>query len=498
MPRKNVLLIIADEFRADCLGASGNPVIQTPNLDALARESARFDQCYVQTSPCGPSRMCIYTGRYLCAHHSSDNMTPLMEAEDNLAMHLRRHGLEPAIMGYNDYAMDPRILPEGHPHKTSLCYDYFLPGFTVALDHEYDSPEWYGSLKRKGYPPEMCCREVMYAPNVPPEGPGPHNPFVYPAHYRAADSESQFMTDTALDYCAERSGEGWFLSVNYIKPHGPYICPAPYHAMYDPAAMPPPVRRPAELSAPHPYFPRLRNNAPGQLTEERDWRELRACYYGMISELDACLGRLFETLKARGQWDNTLVIFTSDHGSYMGDHYLTGKPHFYDAALRVPLIVRDPDPAADATRGRTVHDFHESIDIAPSICAFLGMPPQERFQGRSLIGVLRGQAAAPPRPRIHHEYYYYTSLKPEEQAAADPDACRVWTVRDRRFKYVQFGEESLPPMLFDLEHDPGEFENLAQRPEYAPRVAAYCQHLLRWRMRHGDTRMERWANQYRP
>ncbi len=497
MLRKNVLLIIADEFRADCLGAAGNPVIQTPHLDAFARESVRFDQCYVQTSPCGPSRMCIYTGRYLCAHNSSDNMTPLMAAEDNLAMHLRRHGLDPAIMGYNDYAIDPRILPEGHPHKTSLCYDYFLPGFEVALDHEYDSPEWYAALKRKGYPPEMCRREVMYAPNVPPEGPGDHNPFVYPAHYRAEDSESQFMTDVAVDYCARHRGEGWFLSVNYIKPHGPYICPAPYHAMYDPAAMPPPVRRPEELTRPHPYFARLLLNAPGELMQERDWRELRACYYGMISELDACLGRLFRAIKESGQWDNTLIIFTSDHGSYMGDHYLVGKAHFYDTALRVPYILRDPDPAADATRGSVISDFCECIDTAPTVCEFFGLPPHDRFQGRSLLGAARGLGDTPPRPRIHHEYYYYSSLKPEERSVADPDACRLWTVRDRRFKYVQFGEEALPPLLFDLQADPGEFENLAARPEYALKVAEYCQHLLRWRMRVEDTRMERWANRYR-
>lgn len=159
--KRNVLFIIADEFRADCLSAVGHPVVRTPNIDALAREGTLFTKCFVQTAPCGPSRMSIYTGRYLCSHQSSDNMTPLAEAEDNLAMHLRKHGMDPAIMGYNDYALDPRILPDGHPHKTSLNYDYFLPGFDVILDHEYDSkdgtPIFGGKVIRRSGAAERSC-----------------------------------------------------------------------------------------------------------------------------------------------------------------------------------------------------------------------------------------------------------------------------------------------------------------------------------------------------
>lgn len=224
---------------------------------------------------------------------------------------------------------------------------------------------------------------------------------------------------------------------------------------------------------------------------------LRACYYGMISELDACLGRLFQALKDTGQWDNTLIVFTSDHGSYMGDHYMQGKLHFYDAALRVPCIMRDPSPRAGVTRGKHLDPFVESIDTAPTVCEFLGIPSHERFQGQSVLGFLHGRPHAQPKPRIYHEFYYYSSLKEEEKLRANPDACRVWTVRDDDCKYVQFGEDHLPPLLFDLKSDPGEFENLAAKPEYAATVAEYCQHLLRWRMRHEDTRMERWALQYR-
>ena len=487
---------MADEFRADCLGCAGNPIIQTPHLDALAAEGTRFTQCFVQAAPCAPSRMCIYTGRYLCATGCLDNRTPLAEAEDNVAMHLRVHGHRPAIIGYNDYAIDPRTLPEGHPYRTSLNYDNFLPGFDVVLEHESDSPEWYADQRAKGYPPEACCREVMYTPDMPPEGPGEHLPCWYPARYRAEDSEAQFVTSKAIEYLAARRDSGWFLSLNYIKPHGPNLCPAPYHRMYGLDAIPPAVRRPEECDATHPYLRRMGENANSQLVDDRELREFKATYYGMVSEIDACLGRVLDALRSSGQWDDTLIVFTSDHGEHLGDHYLVGKAHYFDAALRVPLIIRDPSPRADATRGCALDGFCEAIDVAPTICEWLDVPPHARFQGASLLARVHGRPEARPKPRVFYEYYYYNSLHLEERPA-DADACRLWVVRDDRFKFVAFGEEDVPPLLFDLRADPGEFENLARRPEHASIVAEYAQHLIRWRIRNEDNRMERWARQFR-
>ncbi len=493
---KNVLWITADEFRPDCLGVAGNPVIQTPNLDMLAREGVLFENAFCQASPCAPSRMSVHTGRYMCSTGVVDNMTPLAEADDNVAMHLRRHGFEPAILGYNDYARDPRTLSEDDPGHTSLSYDFFLPGFDVALKHEYDSPEWYAWLRERGYPANVCNWDVMYSYAVPEEGPGDHLPLRYPAHYKAEHSEAQFVTTRALEYLESRQTNPWVVSVNYIKPHSPYICPAPYHAMYDPADMPPPVRRPEEAANDHPYISRCRNDwAQTSLRDERDWRELRACYYGMATELDACIGRLFDYLKRSGQWDNTLIIFTSDHGSYLGDHYLADKPHYYDAAMGIPLLIRDPSAEADITRGTRLDGFVEGVDLAPTVCQFLGVPAHERFQGRSVLDALRGRRDAQLKNEAFYEFYYYNLLR--TQAGCCPETCRLWVVRDHEYKYVQFGEADMPSQLFDLRNDPGEFQNLADEPRCAPLVAAYCQRLLQWRMRNEDYRMEQWARQYR-
>lgn len=490
---KNILLIIADQFRHDAFGAAGHPVVQTPNIDALAREGVVFSHCFAQTAPCGPSRMCLYTGRYLCSTRSVNNMTPLENAERNAAMYFRQNGWNAAISGYNDYACDPAICAPGDPRRTRLDYDNFLPGFEVILDHEHDSAEYFAYLRDKGYPEHWCNHNAIHEPNVPPEGPGEHLPCTFPARYAAEDSEGQFHTSRVITHLLQQPPEPWFLSVNYIKPHPPLVCAAPYNAMYAGAAMPLPMRDPAELEDPHPYL-RMVRRCP-ELTGPRELHDYQATYFGMISELDACLGRLFRTLKDTGQWDNTLIVFTADHGEYLGDHYLLDKCHFYDGTMRVPCIIRDPSPEAGATRGTHLGHFVESIDIAPTLFDYAGLPVYDRFQGRSLLGLLRGDSSAKPRDEIHYEFDFRMYAK--DRPDTDPDEYLLWVLRDADFKYVQFALAGLPPLLFDLRADPGELHNLAQFPSHASVVAGYAQRMLRWRMRNEDQRMEHWAYPYR-
>ncbi len=493
--RQNVLLILADQLRPDCLGVAGNPLIHTPNLDSLAQEGTLFTKCFAQSNPCGPSRMCIFTGRYLCSNRALTNETPLIDAEENLAMHLQAGGYNPALIGYNDYVRDPRTLPHGHPQKTTPCYDNVLPGFDWVLFHdEYTSPEYLQWLRAKGYPETILHKTRVSEPNVPPNGLGGHLPLRYPAHYKAEDSEARFLTKTAQDWIRPRAGSGWFLSLNYIKPHAPRVCPAPYNDMYDPTVMPAPQRHPSELENEHPYYQIMSKEYC--LFDELEWRETRACYYGMISELDACLGSLFECIKQSGEWDRTLIIFSSDHGDYMGDHYLLDKAHFFDATMRVPLIIRDPNCEADATRGQKLDRFVESVDLAPTMLEYLGQPVPDRLQGRSLLNAVRGSQLDPGKTEVFFEADF--RARSQGHYSIEPDECLFWVVRDNRYKYVQFASVVMPPLLFDLVADPGEFVNLAQSPSHAGTVAEYCQKLLRWRMRNEDQRMEHWASVHRP
>lgn len=491
---KNVLFILADQFRWDCLGAAGNPVIQTPNLDHLAHEGVLFKNCFVQTNPCGPSRMCIYNSRYLCSTRALTNETPLRDAEENLGMHLQDAGYNPGLIGYNDYVRDPATLPHGHPQKTTPCYDNVLPGFDWILFHdEYTSPQYLQWLREKGYPEGILDRIRISLPDVPPEGPGEHLPLCFPAHYKAEDSEARFVTSITTDWISRRKGCGWFLSLNYIKPHSPRICPSPYHDMYAPRRMPEANRRPGELEKPHPYYQLMA--AEKQLENDSHLRETRANYYGMISELDACLGTLFEFLKTSGDWENTLIVFSSDHGDYLGDHYLLDKAHFFDETMHVPLIVRDPSPEADGTRGTQLEGLVESIDIAPTLLDFIGRPIPDRFQGSSLLPAVRQAVPWRGKESIHFEADF--RIRSTVPPGLHPDECLFWVIRDHQYKYVQFASPAMPPLLFDLQKDPGEFDNQADNPGNSAIVADYCQQMLRWRMRFEDQRMEHWAANHR-
>lgn len=490
MPKPlNVLFILADQFRSDSLGCVGHPVVKTPNLDMLAQSGVFFKQCFVQTAPCGPSRMCMYTSRYPCSHRSVGNKVPLVDAHENLGMYLRAAGYKPAQMGYQDYAVDPRILPPDDVRTYKPNYDNFLPGWDNLLDHEYDSKEYFAYLREKGYPEALCNHDAIHKPNVPPEGPGDHLAIRFPAHYKEEDCECRFLTNLAMDYVQAHSQGGWVLNLNYIKPHPPRICSAPYNDMYDPADMPAATRREAELQSDHPYLSRIHRKP--DLVAERDLRETQANYWGMITELDTSLGLLFDSLKKTGQWENTLIVFSSDHGEYLGDHYLTGKGQLYDGTMRVPLIVRDPSPEANGTRGQLVDGFVESIDHAPTILDFLGVPIPDRFQGTSVLGRVRG--AGEGKAEIHYE----KDIRGEvADLVADPDCRLLWVVRDDEYKYVQFADEAIPPLLFDLKADPGEFHNLADDVVHMPTVLRYCQKLLRWRMKHEDQRMTHWYAQH--
>lgn len=495
----NVLFILADQFRADCLTHNGNGVIRTPNLDRLARAGVSFTHAFNQAAPCGPSRMCIYTSRYMCSTRAINNFTPLRDAHESLPQQLRDAGLAPGLIGYNDYTPDPEILAADDERRGRLTYDNCLPGFERVYYHEYDSPQYFEWLRQQGYPESLCNHGAIHTPNVPDGGPGEHLPQHFPAHYKAEHSECAYITDQAIDYVRTRGpgssdgdgDPGWVLSLNFIKPHPPNICCEPYDSMYAPQDMPPAARRPAELKPEHPF---LRGLAPDQLQDDLHLREYRACYYGMITEVDDNLGRLFDALEAAGQWDDTLIIFSADHGEHLGDHYLTGKGMFYDGGMRIPYIIRDPRPAADATRGQIRHEFVEAIDSSPTIMDWLGLQVPERFQGRSLLPLVRGESCT-PRAEIHYEFDYRQGAM--SRGAQDSRQHLLWVLRDRTYKLVQFADPQMPAMLFDLQHDPDELHDVAAEPAHQSALLDMSQRMLRWRMYNEDQRAENWAGQYR-
>ncbi len=221
----------------------------------------------------------------------------------------------------------------------------------------------------------------------------------------------------------------------------------------------------------------------GSAMSEAEVAQMRATYCGLMSEVDDQLGRVFDYLKQTGQWDDTLIVFTCDHGEQLGDHHLLGKIGYFDESYRIPMIVRDPRAAAKATRGTIVERFTETIDTMPTILEWLGLDIPRQCDGRSLLPFCQG--GSPPadwRTEVHYEFdfrdLYYS--QPESSLGVPMDKCSLAVVQDEHYKYVHFA--ALPPLFFDLAKDPGQFVNRAGDPAYAARMGEYAAKMLTWRL----------------
>ena len=491
---QNVLLITLDQWRADCLSALGHPCLRTPHLDALVAEGVLFRRHYTQASPCGPARASLLTGLYAHNHRSVRNGVPLDDRHANLAREVRKGGYDPVLFGYTDTAIDPRLVPSGD--AVLETYEGVLPGFVPGLVLPMHMQPWLADLAAKGYEVPARSHDMWLPRDVSPED-RRRGPTFAPTRYPAQDSETNFLTDVVLRYLAGRE-DGWFIHLSYLRPHPPFIAPEPYNAMYAPDAVPP-FHRAADIaaeSAQHPWLAwQITKSHAAPLPEQQrplfgslgdaELRQLRATYYGMISQADDQLGRVFAALRASGAWARTLIVVTSDHGEMLGDHHMIGKDGYFDAAFTVPLIIRDPR-AAPARLGRQVDAFTEAVDIMPTILEWLGQRVPPQLDGRSLLPFLHGEMPSGWRSEAHWEYDFrdLKDLKPERALGLSSEQCSLTVIRDKRYKYVHFA--ALPPLFFDLEEDPHELRNRAADRAYLPLVLAYAQKLLSWRMRHEE------------
>ena len=473
--RRNVLLITVDQWRGDCLGAVGHPVVRTPNLDRLASEGVLFRRHYAQAAPCGPSRASLHTGQYLMKHRSALNGTPLDARFTNLALEARAAGYDPVLFGYTDASPDPRTLAADD--ERLLSYEGVLPGYRAVVDLPEHLLAWGEWLRTQGYDVPRDVR-AMYEPVS--DAPGA------PVAYGAEHTEAAFLTGAVLDH-VDLVTEPWFVHAAYIRPHPPFVAPEPYASMYDPADVPDPVRAETHEAegAVHPVLAGAVAIPGVRLGDDLDeLRQTRATYYGMMSEVDAQLGRLFDGLRARGQWEDTLVVLTSDHGEQLGDHWLTEKLGWFDESYHIPCIVRDP--SAPESRGRTVDRFTENVDVMPTVLDWLALPVPLQCDGRSLLTLVRGDADVPWRDAAFWEWEFRDPMGgwAERMLGLTMDQCAISVLRDDHGKYVHF--TGLPALFYDLDADPHELVDRSGDPAYAATVLDYAQRMLSLRMEHAD------------
>jgi len=497
-PAVNILLIMADQWRGECLSVLDHPHVKTPNLDMLAAEGVTFKHHYAQAVPCGPSRASVYTGMYMHNHRSLLNGTPLDIRHTNIALEMRKSGYKPALFGYTDVSADPRQYPPAD--YTVKSYEGVLPGFVPVSHVNSFAKPWLADLKAKGYEVPDHAGEMLKPKSDFPGAENMGKTFP-PARFKAEDSGTAFLVDEAIKYLSVRQNKPWFVHMSFISPHPPYVVPEPYHEQYRARDIELPLRRNTllEEASQHPWLDyylhsqKVGNYTDGGKTQnirslpEHELRQIRATYLGMISEVDAQVGRLIDYLKRVGAYENTLIIFTSDHGDMLGDHWMFSKTCYFDQAFHIPLIVRSPDQAASSARGTVVEAFTESVDIMPTILEQIGQPIPTQCDGRSLLPFCQGEEPVNWRQEYHAEFDLRApyGIKKAPPLGLEMKQCTASIIRGKRYKYVHFS--ALPALFFDLKEDPGEFVDLSADNDYQARLLEYVKKMLSWRMVSADS-----------
>lgn len=480
--RPNILWIMTDQLRYDCLGANGNGLIRTPHLDALARQSANFSRAFVQAPVCVPSRASYFTGRYPHSHRNRVNYTPLNRSEVLLPAMLAQAGYDTTLVG-----------------KTHLYYHYpptadevRQTGFQKVDLHDgvYFTDEWSEYAQwRAAHDPlhDIPYRQLARAvPRLRADLPAGANPL------RAAIDEKYTDTTWTGQRTRERlkqmaaEGRPFFLFCSFWKPHSPYEVPAPFDSMYDQVEIPLPEAETAESIGRLPLPVQkliLRGKNPPYDMDRRQLEWTYRSYYGTVSHLDREIGLVLQTLEELGLAGNTIVVFNSDHGDQLLEHGLLGKNVFFEASVHVPLLVRMPGRIRPGRYDALV----ESIDVLPTLFDLVGLPEPENCQGRSLAPLCDGSGRDwTPRRAVFSENvipevitggaldFHFVKGK-GVKGIRHPDAKMVRTERWKYNYYPEHGEE-----LYDLQEDPHERHNLAGDPARKPILDDLRVQLLNW------------------
>lgn len=493
---KNILFVMCDQLRADHLSCYGHPRLHTPHLDGLARRGLIFDNAYVQSPVCGPSRMSYYTGRYMHSHGVSWNFVPLKAGEMTLGDHLRPLGVRSVLIGKTHMRGDASgmsrlgIDPESQigVRMAECGFDPYErdDGIHPFSGHDPD-PNYNRYLREQGFAGDNPWEE--WANTVVDEN-GQHRSGWYlkyshlPARIPAEHSETPYTARRAMDFMREAGDQPWVAHLSFIKPHWPYVVPAPYAGMYTPDDALPVVRSEDELKDPHPVYAAMTHHRVSRTFAKPGIRDaVMVGYMGLVKQIDDEMGKLLDFMQTQGLMDNTMIVFCADHGDFLGDHWLGDKELFHQPVVRTPLIIYDPDPRADATRGTRCQALVEAVDIAPTFLdVYGGNPLPHVMDGRSLRPWLFGQAPDRWREIVVCECdYAFQDARIELQTP--PIDAWMRMAFDGRWKYVLC--EGFRPMLFDLQTDPQELCDLgaSMAAEHVQQRARLHEALFEWARR---------------
>ena len=450
MPTPNILLLMTDQQRWDAMGCSGDWV-QTPHLDRIAGEGIRFTNCVTTSPVCIPTRLSLATGLYPHNTHVWNNMNHQMPAETPTWMQaVRDAGYRTSLFGkthlhphngdlrerenlMNAYGLDdvseiggPRASANVLSHMTAMWED---KGLWDAYRADY--------RERFSTKPHLVRSSTLGLEDY--------------ADVYVGQQAKQYLQSYERD-------EPWCCWVSFGGPHEPWDTPEPYASMYDPADMPPAIPRPFTEKRPRGHLDRLMQRV-NPTFEPGEIGRLRSNYAGNVTLIDDQIGEILDAIAARGELDNTIIVHTSDHGEMNGDYGLIYKSNFLNGAVRIPLLVRTPD---STNAGSICESPVEWIDIGPTLVELVGGELEHRQFGKSLCPVLT-------QPEATHRDFAISEIEGEIM------------LLNREWK-VALNADGEVYLLFDVQNDPNEIQNLAGRSEVADIETALRLQILEWLM----------------
>lgn len=453
MRRPNILLITTDQQRWDTIGANGNPEIITPNLDRLVQSGTTFDHHFVQHPLCMPSRISMLAGQYPATLKITHMGVPVPQGLSVLPHFLKTYGYHTANIGKLHFL----------PHSNR---DHRVPHPSYGFDHLEiaDEPGVYEDAYRAWVRRKKPEQVQKISAGLPPAthvwqqtmglDDGIEHPFKSSGRsdfkraipFPADDdlTHSAFVAEQTIEYLRQRDPDQPFLCIAaFYSPHAPWMVPQTYLDMYDPDTLSLPSYPPGTVR-------------PASADEDFSDAQLRRAkhgYYAMVTEVDYHVGRIIAALQAEGLADDTIIVFTSDHGEWLGDHLRYGKGYpGEDSVSRVPLIIRVPGADSSGVR----HEIIQAVDLLPTLMDLIGVQTPPHLQGRSYAPLLLGR-----------------DYVPRESALMEANGWK--NLRTERYRYVIHDDGG--EFLWDIQNDPGEYHNLADNPAAAEALAT-CRHLM--------------------
>jgi arylsulfatase len=434
--RPNILWICTDQQRWDTIHALGNPHIQTPNLDRLVKEGVAFEYAHCTSPICTPSRANFLTGMYASSVKACKNgASHWPEAAPLVTKLLRDTGYVCGISGKLHLSTAMVNNPEKRPKDDGFTEFHY----SHSPSQGGDKNDYLNWLKKQGYSYGQLS--------------------TLPAEKHARLHQTSWCADRAIDFLTTHKGQPWLFSVNIFDPHGPFNAPADYVKRFNGKELPGPAFRESDLTE-QAKLKKVLFQSRAVDPKTFGGQTIQARYWAQIELIDENVGRMIAALKKTGQLQNTVIIFTSDHGDMCGDHGLRAKGcRFYEGLVRVPLIFWWPEKFKTNLRSRALVEL---TDIAPTLMELAGKPVPEHMQGKSLLPLLQGKVS-PDRHRDFVRCEFYDTLNPGSYRA---QATWGTMLRNDHYKLsVYHGHER--GELYDLEEDPNEFVNLWDSPEHA-------------------------------